>query len=199
MTSVPTRLVHACRVCCARRAREKAPPPPRSLARRGRLRNPGDDLLSQGVPPQVPSALAVFTSVFGMGTGVSPPLLPPEIWCARARSDVNRWSSAAERTRTPRRRIPSPRPISTGRLNTSRCLHLRPINLVVYQGPYPVNPVGDLILRQASRLDAFSAYPFRRSPTSHALGRTTGTRELRPSRSSRTRDSLPQISYGCIG
>jgi hypothetical protein len=94
---------------------------------------------------------------------------------------------------------PSPRPISTGRLNTSPCLHLRPINLVVCQGPYPVNPVGDLILRQASRLDAFSAYPFRRSPTSRALGRTTGTRELRPSRSSRTRDSSPQVSSAHSG
>jgi len=40
-------------------------------------------------------------------------------------------------------------------------LHLRPINLVVYQGPYPVNPVGDLILESASHLDAFSAYPNR--------------------------------------
>ena|SRR5215472_9282078 len=28
-------------------------------------------------------------------------------------------------------------------------------------GPYPVVPVGDLILRRASRLDAFSGYPFR--------------------------------------
>jgi len=28
-------------------------------------------------------------------------------------------------------------------------------------GPYQVNPVGGLILRQASRLDAFSGYPFR--------------------------------------
>ena len=40
--------------------------------------NPGGDLLSQGAPPQVPSARAVFTSVFGMGTGVSPLLWPPE-------------------------------------------------------------------------------------------------------------------------
>jgi len=32
----------------------------------------------------------------------------------------------------------SPRPISTGRLNTLPCVHLRPINLVVYQGPYPL-------------------------------------------------------------
>src|SRR5262249_34882221 len=106
-------------------------------------------------------------------------------------------SSRASTSR--RRRIPSPRPISTGRLNTSPCVHLRPINLVVCQGPYLVDPVGDLISRQASRLDAFSASPFRRSQTSRALGRTTGTRELRPSRSSRTRDSSSQISYARSG
>ena len=123
-------------------------------------------------------------------------------------NDRQRQRRAGPSRRTPERartikqeskKIPSPRPISTGRLNTLPCVHLRPINLVVYQGPYPVNPVGDLISRQASRLDAFSAYPFRRSPTSHALGRTTGTRELRPSRSSRTRDSSPQISYAYGG
>ena len=38
----------------------------------------GGDLLSQGVYPQVPSALAVLTSVFGMGTGVTLPLWPPK-------------------------------------------------------------------------------------------------------------------------
>ena len=38
----------------------------------------GGDLLSQGVSTQVPSALAGLTSVFGMGTGVTPPLWPPE-------------------------------------------------------------------------------------------------------------------------
>jgi hypothetical protein len=38
----------------------------------------GDVLLSQGDSPQVPSALAGLTSVFGMGTGVTPPLWPPE-------------------------------------------------------------------------------------------------------------------------
>jgi len=56
---------------------------------------------------------------------------------------------------------PSPRPISTGQLNALLRLHIRPINLVIYQGPYPINSVGDLILRWASHLDAFSAYPFR--------------------------------------
>jgi hypothetical protein len=53
------------------------------------------------------------------------------------------------------------RPISTGQLHTLPCFHLRPINPVVYWGPYLVNPEGDLILRRASRLDAFSGYPFR--------------------------------------
>ena len=39
--------------------------------------DPGGDLLSQGVYPQVPSARAGLTAVFGMGTGVSPPPWPP--------------------------------------------------------------------------------------------------------------------------
>ena len=34
---------------------------------------PGDDLLSQGLAPQVSSALEVLTSVFEMGTGGTPP------------------------------------------------------------------------------------------------------------------------------
>jgi hypothetical protein len=41
----------------------------------------GGVLLSQGVYPQVPSALAGLTAVFGMGTGVTPPPWPPEICC----------------------------------------------------------------------------------------------------------------------
>jgi hypothetical protein len=47
--------------------------------RGGLVRNPGGDLLSQGASPQVPSARAGLTAVFGMGTGVSPPPWPPEI------------------------------------------------------------------------------------------------------------------------
>ena len=38
----------------------------------------GGDLLSRGIAPQVPSALAGLTSVFGMGTGGSLPLSPPD-------------------------------------------------------------------------------------------------------------------------
>ena len=55
--------------------------------------------------------------------------------------------------------------------------------------------LGDLILERASRLYAFSGYHNRTSLPSRALGRTTGTQEVRPSRSSRTKDSPLQISY----
>ncbi len=54
---------------------------------------------------------------------------------------------------------------------------------------------GDLILERASRLYAFSGYHNRTSLPSRAIGMTTGTQEVRPSRSSRTKDSPLQISY----
>ncbi len=37
-------------------------------------KKPGDDLLSQLLAKLVPSALEGLTAVFGMGTGISPPL-----------------------------------------------------------------------------------------------------------------------------
>ena len=52
----------------------------------------------------------------------------------------------------------SPRSISTGQLNASLHLHIRPINHLVLVGPYFLDGMGELILRSASRLDAFSAY-----------------------------------------
>ena len=53
----------------------------------------------------------------------------------------------------------SPRAISTAQLSASRRLHLRPIDLLTSEGPYFLR-MGSLISRPASRLDAFSAYPF---------------------------------------
>jgi hypothetical protein len=53
----------------------------------------------------------------------------------------------------------------------------------------------DLVLRGASRLDAFSGYPFRTWLPGDAAGATTGTPEVRPPRSSRTRGSSSQVSY----
>ena len=48
------------------------------------------------------------------------------------------------------------RTISTSQLNVLPRLHLWPIDEVVFLGPQ-----GYLVLRGASRLDAFSGYPFR--------------------------------------
>ena len=58
---------------------------------------------------------------------------------------------------------------------------------------------GYLILRGASRLDAFSVYPFPTWLLGHAPGGTTDTPEVSPSRSSRTKDSSSQISYAHAG
>jgi hypothetical protein len=87
------------------------------------------------------------------------------------------------------------RPISTGLLHALLRFHIRPINQVVYLGSSGDCSRGDLILGQVSRLDAFSGYPCRTRLPSCATGVTTGTPEVRPSRSSRTRDSPLQVSY----
>jgi hypothetical protein len=92
-----------------------------------------------------------------------------------------------------------PSTISTGRLKALLPLHGPPIKLVVYQRSYPVNPVRKLILRRVSRLDAFSGYLDRRSLPGAATGVTTGTRALRPPRSSRTRGRPSQLPYAHSG
>ena len=52
--------------------------------------------------------------------------------------------------------------VSTGRLHPSRGFHVRPINHVFCMGTTGTRRFhGMLILEQASRLDAFSGYPFR--------------------------------------
>ncbi len=51
--------------------------------------------------------------------------------------------------------------------------------------------MGDLILGLASRLDAFSAYPFPAWLPGDATGVTAGSPLAGPSRSSRTEDSSP--------
>ena len=51
--------------------------------------------------------------------------------------------------------------LSTASLQTLQPVHVPPIQLVVSQRTYQVIPVRELILKQASHLDAFSGYPFR--------------------------------------
>ena len=92
----------------------------------------------------------------------------------------------------------SPRPISNSQLHALLHFHLCPIYLVVFKGVYFFR-MGHLILRGASRLDAFSVYPFRTWLPGRRLGSLTGTPAVRPSRSSRTKDSSSQISYAHAG
>src|SRR5215211_6346507 len=121
----------------------------------------GDDLLSHGVSPAVPSALADLTTLFGMGRGVSPPPSSPFLKKAYIRLSAPGTPKPLTFENRIARKPSSPRSISTTRLNASPHLHLWPINLVVYQESYSLMGMGDLILRRASRLDAFSGYPFR--------------------------------------
>jgi hypothetical protein len=73
---------------------------------------------------------------------------------------------------------------------------MTPIKPVVYGRSY-LRRESNLILEQVSHLDAFSGYLFLAWLPSRATGMTTGQLEASPSRSSRTRDSIPQIAYGC--
>ena len=86
-----------------------------------------------------------------------------------------------------------PRPISTASLQTLRLFHSQPIYLIVCKGSYSLL-MRSLISGRASRLDAFSVYPFRMRLSGRATGVTTGTPLIRPLRSSRTRSSFPQTS-----
>ena len=54
-----------------------------------------------------------------------------------------------------------PSTVSTAQLHPSPDFHMRPIKQVVSLRSYSVDPMGNLILRRASHLDAFSAYPDR--------------------------------------
>ena len=92
------------------------------------------------------------------------------------------------------RRFRASRSISTARLSELPRLHLPPIYPVVFWGPSGAFALGDLVLGWASHLDAFSGYPGPTWLPCAAPGGTTGTPEVSPSRSSRTRESSPQVS-----
>ena len=144
---------------------------------RDNAKDPGDDLFSRKAALSVSSALESLTSVFGMGTGVASPLESPgfRVWISvrlrpttydvlgrQTKSSIvlivsdepepgtgGPWSVAKE---------VKPSTISTAQLHPSPDFHVPPIKQVVSLRSYPVDPVGNLILRRASHLDAFSAY-----------------------------------------
>ena len=166
---------------------DEAPPQGRRF-----VKSLGGDLLSHPASRAVPSALEGLTSGFGMGPGVSPPLWPPKRSGASGTPETSRTTQRARATEVSCQVLGLLVPVSSTHCCASTSgLSTRSSS----RGPYQVDPVGDLILERASRLYAFSAYPFRTWPMSSAVGTTTHTPEVRPSRSSRTRDSSPQISY----
>ena len=87
----------------------------------------------------------------------------------------------------------SPRSISIGQL-THYCAYTSDLSTRSLRVTLPAFAVGYLILRWASRLDAFSVYPIRTRLLSYALGSTTDAPVVRPTWSSRTRVSSSQIS-----
>jgi hypothetical protein len=124
----------------------------------------GGVLLSHEASLAVPSALEGLTSGFGMGPGVSPSLWPPRrcgvIWPVVVAVSPEPHSGrvacmfAVGVGQALGRLVPvscTPCGASTSGLSTQSS----------GWGPYPVVPVGGLVLRRASRLDAFSGYPFR--------------------------------------
>ena len=118
---------------------------------------PGSDLLSHAVTSAVPSALEGLTTVFGMGTGVAPPALPPgQVF---DNQDDPRGSEAKlddEKTvvKPHGRLVPvssTPYGAYTPGLSTSSST----------RALQRACALGGLILERVSRLDAFSAYPCR--------------------------------------
>ncbi len=120
----------------------------------------------------LPSAYWVLTSEFGMGSGEPPVVSSPHLNLkAYMRGLFLLYYILFSDNSLKTRYIYSsnwlglhlnlsPRSISSGQLNTSRYLHLHPINLIVYKGTY-LKRVGILVLEFASNLDAFSSYRFR--------------------------------------
>ena len=92
-----------------------------------------------------------------------------------------------------------PRPISNSQLHALLHFHLCPINLIVSKGTYFLEGMGDLILRGASRLDAFSVYPGPAWLPGYALGSPAGAPAAGPARSSRTKASSSQFSCAHAG
>ena len=160
-------------------------------------------------------ALRGLTSVFGMGTGGSLSPLPPEFYwafytlkAAQRKVDLEAFVSVL-RSLAPSSLFPFGL-LPTLRLSFALSLKFsldQALDLLVsassyitaftpltyqpcrLQGVLPALAVAVLFSRWASRLDAFSVYPLRTSLPSYAFGKTTVAPEVRPSRSSRTRDS----------
>ena len=110
----------------------------------------------------VPSARPGLTSLFGMGRGGTPGPKPPNVRIERVIGAQKRRSAAQEimkrlrkaACRGTRHGRQSRRAISSARLRTSPPLHLRPIDVVVCDGPVRPNLAEGFALRCTQRLSA---------------------------------------------
>ena len=172
----------------------------------------GDDLSSRAVSSQVLSTLKGLTSVFGMGTGGTPSPLSPEIgWrllcfsCfAHPQNLIPLRFRAFIEFRLALSAFASFAPHSLFLDQALDRLVLTSFRITAFtpstyqpcrlQGVLPACAVGYFFSRGASRLDAFSVYPVRTSLPCYAVGTTTVAPEVRPFRSSRTRNSSSHVS-----
>ena len=98
----------------------------------------GNFLSSQAASSQVLSTFRGLTTVFGMGTGGSPQLSPPD--CIQLKAETLKTSQKRKQTISLSLRSfkSSPRHISTGQLNALLQLHTRPINLIFFKVSYQI-------------------------------------------------------------
>jgi hypothetical protein len=128
--------------------------------------------------------------------GVSPPGLVPGVRHGvqtRETSWVHTAEPACLRSGGRRVGVVKRSAVGTGPLRRSPAVHSQPIDLVVFQEPSH-SRAGNLVLKRASRLDAFSAYPFPTWLPGGAPSGTAGTPEVGPPQSSRTRGDPSQVS-----
>ena len=142
----------------------------------GRERVDGDDLLSHSVSAAVPSACQGLTSVFGMGTGGSPELSSPSKKGCEGVSEESAREAQSDFGEGQAERI-----ISTGSLNTLLCVHIPPINQVVF-----LDPSG-----RAHLEGGFPLRCFQRLSLPHVATRQCRWRDNRNTRGA----SIPVLSY----
>ena len=124
----------------------------------------------------VPSARAGLTSLFGMGRGGAPQLWPPCVWRRTMTRDTER-TRAAETPQGAARRPPQggrgSGAISIARLRASPPVHLRPIHVIVSDGPVRPNLAAGFALRCLQRLSTPDAATL---PCTWRYNRLTGGR-----------------------
>ena len=143
------------------------PQPPHNGAHKGdttphtKSFDAGGDLLSHTLPSAVPSAQVDLASGFGMGPGVTPPLTPPTN--IRQHPTTHGWAVSCQTLNNEREHThhTEKHVLLFGLLvpvtSTHYCASRSGLSTPSSTGDLKRN----LILEQASRLDAFSGYPFR--------------------------------------